>query len=1158
MSVKKFRFVSPGIFINEVDNSQLPKAATEVGPVVIGRTERGPGMRPVQVNSFSDFVETFGNPIPGGAGGDVWRDGNYTAPTYAGYAAQAWLKNATPCTVVRLLGTHHPDRTTPGDAGWNTAGKAYGLFVAPYVSGNNNTTHDGTTLVKTLNAALSAVVYMDEAATKVGMVGTGPDGSTLESQDSDTAGTAGTGTINVISTADLEGDTVVIVTPGNTITATCHASTTGGGGTNTVTFAIGPSGDTPVGRDQTAANLASVLNAHADLTATAPGVGANTVIVTQATAASGFTITYNNVDNSSGDEMTVTGYTDGTGTSDGAGLPYATCQWVKSQGAGWEFKMHLDGKNKTFNFNSNSRKFIRNALNTNPTLTNATTTESPENYFVGETYERHLNETLDNAATSGKGNAIAILLPLKGGADNVLDKDQMNIEAQQPTTSWIFSQHLGDPTEHKISTSGTYASDVTKLFKFHGLSDGAWSSRNLKLSIADIKAGDDFDPYGTFTVILRKVEDADNAPKYVERFTGCNLNPSSSSYISKKIGDMSTEWDYTESRYKTYGQYVNMSKFVRVEVAMDIEAGSLDPQLLPFGFYGPAMPRGVTCGAGAPAALGLYNPTGAPTQANAAAGPDSDTFISDALDGLTAGPFYHATTSPAIRLIWPAMQARKDSTVGDLSSGKQAFFGASSNTSTGLLEDKAYADSVKPYSEGHAAGAFSVDTYPALQSSGAFSGDNFANTLTAGDKILVGDLYGTGIVPAFTLDDLVMQDTGGVGTYNKSLSHVDWSPGSRLAGASITVRGKDLTDYFASGVKVTTPNDGTFKDVLEHGFDQFTVPLFGGADGFDITEKEPFRNSRLDDGSTGALGNYTYNSVKRAIDSCSDPEVVEMNLAVMPGITNTGLTSHLINTCENRADALAIIDLSEDYKPNTESTAIESARVPTVDLAVSTFKTRGISSSYGCAYFPWVQIRDTVNDGMLWAPPSIVALGTMASSQRKTEVWFAPAGFNRGGLTEGSAGIPVTQARVRLTSKDRDKLYEANINPIATFPSEGLVVFGQKTLQVTASALDRINVRRLMIHLKKEVSRAAATILFENNVEATWNNFIATVEPMLASVKARYGLTEYKLVLDETTTTPDLIDRNILYAKIFLKPARAIEFIAIDFVITNTGASFDD
>ena len=145
-----------------------------------------------------------------------------------------------------------------------------------------------------------------------------------------------------------------------------------------------------------------------------------------------------------------------------------------------------------------------------------------------------------------------------------------------------------------------------------------------------------------------------------------------------------------------------------------------------------------------------------------------------------------------------------------------------------------------------------------------------------------------------------------------------------------------------------------------------------------------------------------------------------------------------------------------------------------------------------------------------------------------------------------------------MTSKDRDKLYEANINPIATFPAEGIVVFGQKTLQITPSALDRVNVRRLLIYVKRQVSYMASRLLFDQNVQVTWDRFTNQVIPFLSSVKQRLGLEDFKVILDKTTTTPDLIDRNIMYAKIFLKPARAIEFIALDFVITDSGASFED
>jgi hypothetical protein len=205
-----------------------------------------------------------------------------------------------------------------------------------------------------------------------------------------------------------------------------------------------------------------------------------------------------------------------------------------------------------------------------------------------------------------------------------------------------------------------------------------------------------------------------------------------------------------------------------------------------------------------------------------------------------------------------------------------------------------------------------------------------------------------------------------------------------------------------------------------------------------------------------------------------------------------------------------------------------------------------------------VKIYDETSNAQVWVPPSIVALGVFAHTERKSALWFAPAGFNRGGLTEGSAGLPVIGVTERLASKDRDKLYDVNINPIATFPAEGIVVFGQKTLQISQSALDRINVRRLLIYVKKRVSRIANNLLFDQNVQSTWDRFTGQVQPFLERVKQGFGLTDFKVVLDKSTTTPDLIDRNIMYAKIFLKPARSIEFIAIDFVITNTGAAFED
>jgi hypothetical protein len=392
----------------------------------------------------------------------------------------------------------------------------------------------------------------------------------------------------------------------------------------------------------------------------------------------------------------------------------------------------------------------------------------------------------------------------------------------------------------------------------------------------------------------------------------------------------------------------------------------------------------------------------------------------------------------------------------------------------------------------------------------------------------------------FSLDDVVLTgDTlSDLGAAN--VETAVWTSGSRAGGTSFTA---------TSGSK----------NLLDLGFNQFWMPLVGGFDGVEVTEADPFNNRVML--NAGTDDSYAYASVDRAIELIKDPEAVEFNLAAMPGITNTSLTTKLVQTCESRADAMAIIDLPDVYKPAHEykCTGSVSERIGTTPInAAKSLKERALNSSYGATYYPWVKIADTENTRELWAPPSVVALGVMAYTEKRDEVWFAPAGFNRGGLNEGNAGIPVLQVSEQLLSKQRDTLYEANINPIASFVTEGLVVFGQKTLQSTPSALDRINVRRLLIFVKKEVSRIASSLLFDQNVPATWNRFLGQVNPFLQSVKTRLGLSDFKVILDNTTTTPDLIDRNIMYAKIFLKPARSIEFIAVDFVITNTGASFDD
>jgi hypothetical protein len=337
-------------------------------------------------------------------------------------------------------------------------------------------------------------------------------------------------------------------------------------------------------------------------------------------------------------------------------------------------------------------------------------------------------------------------------------------------------------------------------------------------------------------------------------------------------------------------------------------------------------------------------------------------------------------------------------------------------------------------------------------------------------------------------------------------------------------------------------------------FNSFVAPFMGGTDGTNIMLVDPFSSTIALDGKT-AKTSYAYYSIERAIDLITDPEYIKFDVAAMPGITNNSLRQKLVNMSVSRADNLTILDANSGYIPSYDASGVEVYGY--ASQAISDMDARAYNSSYSACYYP--PIRLGTDDGGVIVPASVAGIGVLAQSDAASGApWFAPAGFNRGGLGRlgGQQGPSVVGAIENLTKADRDDLYESRINPIANFPGEGTVVFGQKTLQVKKSALDRINVRRLMIYLKKRVGKVAQNILFDNSVEATWTRFRNGAEPILADAQSRFGITEYKLVLDETTTTPDLIDRNILYAKIFVKPARAIEFIAIDFIISKTGVEF--
>ena len=337
----------------------------------------------------------------------------------------------------------------------------------------------------------------------------------------------------------------------------------------------------------------------------------------------------------------------------------------------------------------------------------------------------------------------------------------------------------------------------------------------------------------------------------------------------------------------------------------------------------------------------------------------------------------------------------------------------------------------------------------------------------------------------------------------------------------------------------------TFAGVDISNFLKFTVGLQGGFDGDDpALEKKTGAN--ILPGNLFGMDCTTANSAGakayiKALNTVNNPDELDVNLIVAPGATiadHSSITNKMIEVAEDRGDCFTLLDC-----------VVQGS---TIGAAVSAVANGSIDSSFAGVYWPWVKILDTDRNKPVWVPPSVVLPRVYANSDNVAYEWFAPAGLNRGGISEA---IDIER---KLQQSDRDDLYENRINPIATFPNQGVCVWGQKTLQAQPSALDRVNVRRLLIALKKFIASSSRFLVFENNTTETRQRFLNIVTPYLETVKSRQGLFAYRVIMDETNNTPDVIDRNQMVGQIFIQPAKAAEFIVLDFNVLPTGATFDN
>jgi phage tail sheath protein FI len=330
-------------------------------------------------------------------------------------------------------------------------------------------------------------------------------------------------------------------------------------------------------------------------------------------------------------------------------------------------------------------------------------------------------------------------------------------------------------------------------------------------------------------------------------------------------------------------------------------------------------------------------------------------------------------------------------------------------------------------------------------------------------------------------------------------------------------------------------NNGNYKAAIYSG----SLPALGSGSiggaftgGYAATNRQQLMNENITAANMEGFAVGDYNT---ALALLTNKDEYQFNVLLVPAVgLDSAAASTVISVVEGRGDSFAPIHTG----------------VYGTTITAATNTAAGQSSNYSATYYPWIQLFNSNLGKTVWATPTTVMGGVLAFNDQVGAEWFAPAGLNRGGVPS------VLRAERKLSQADRDTLYSANVNPLATFPGEGVVVFGQKTLQRRQTSLDRVNVRRLLIALKGFIGQVGNNLVFEQNTNATRNRFLAQVNPYLESVVQRQGLYAYKVVMDDTNNTPDVIDRNQLVGQIYIQPTKTAEFIILNFNVLPTGATF--
>ena len=650
------------------------------------------------------------------------------------------------------------------------------------------------------------------------------------------------------------------------------------------------------------------------------------------------------------------------------------------------------------------------------------------------------------------------------------------------------------------------------LFTFHVLDDGAIGNEQLKITISNQEPSSIEGGYGTFDVSVRKFWDNDLERKLLggETYLGCNLDPASDNYIARRIGDRHTYFDFDRAswaqRMVVAGSYKNLSAYIRVEMNVQVERTNISNKLLPVGFRGPY--HLVTSGS---------------------------SIMSLPQHPLTDGSVIDAATEWSQRLVEPPIPYRQN-----LSTGTGDGKASNSSYCWGFKTEQVTKTTEPNVSNDPNRSAQSFCKYfPKFSTTrkAMFVGNN-AEMADAEGTIYDSDRFNNNM---FTLENIQIHTKSDADVVKTD----EWAFANYRRNG-ILVRQLKSNNTYDTGRFLNVAKD--FSETGVKDFLSFTMPVQAGFNGQNIFESEKIGMTNaaavweLDDPRQGGRLGPTISAFKHALRLISEKTETDIQLLAIPGIRVPYITNTALEVVEEHFSAMYVMDLEEYDTSNNVVTS--SAQTVSVENTADAFRSRALDSSFTAAYFPDVSVYGDRNI-QVYVPPSVMVLGAIGNNDKVGSKWTAPTGYIRGVLNDA------VQLKVKYLSGSAtavETLYNVGINPIIS-DTGGIVIYGQKTLMAGGldSAVERVNVRRLLIEIRRKVRAIAKFFVFEQNREETLSKFQKTVETMMSNIQLGAGVERYRVQIDTTTTTQADIESNIVRGKIFLQPMRSEEFISIDF-----------